>query len=170
MTHDKSSSYPSQFFPWVRNFYITFSNFHCPFLFLTWAPVCVCTFPKAPKRAPLGWPHDCISKMFLFKTKPYYPSPAPPRKQQLNKQVSFSNDFISVIAKVTFHPGTLKAKSSTVLAELGYREWAPCHLFNLNGFFESPLGARTVTISIHFAGEEMENERGHITHPRSPSC
>ena len=73
------------------------------------------------KRSLLGCLLRLHFQRFLFKTKPHYPSPTPPRKQQLNKQVSLSDDFsclcqrfpflmISVVfAKAAFHTGTLQA-------------------------------------------------------------
>ena len=57
------------------------------------------------KRSLLGCPLRLHFQRLLFQTKPHYPSPAPPRKQQLNKQVSLS----VVFAKAAFHTGTLQA-------------------------------------------------------------
>lgn len=61
----------TSFFLRKRTFRIySLSTFHSSPLFLTWTPVCVSVFPKAPERCPLGVSHALISKAPLFKTNP----------------------------------------------------------------------------------------------------
>ena len=90
------------------------------------------------KRSALGCLLRLHFQRLLFKTKPHYPSPTPARKQQLNKQVSLSDDF-SCLCQGNFSHRNLASKSSFVLVDLSYHELAPHCLLNLNGFFESSL-------------------------------
>ena len=90
------------------------------------------------KRSLLGCLLRLHFQRLLFKTKPHYPSPTPPRKQQLNKQVSRSDDF-SCLCQGSFSHRNLASKSSLVLVDLSYHELPPHCLLNLNGFFESSL-------------------------------